>query len=188
MIKDVDNIRKDEFTRMVHEAKSLERKDRKDLVQIKRKSILKQRLVQLYVSGNYSNSQIASIMCVSKQTINKLLKDQDILDMIIAYQNEEKEYIDARLKSLREKSMETMFELLDSEEDTVRLNTAKDILDRTGHAVKKDSNVNINVTYEEQLNNLSALIDTGFINAIDTTYMSDETHRMIEENNISERE
>lgn len=176
----IDKLAHDEFSRMVHEAKTLQRKDRKDAIRIGKKDILKQRLVQLYVSGTYTNSQIASIMCVSKQTIDKLLKQPEILDMINSYQSEEKEYVDARLKALRQKSLDTMFELLDSEEDAVRLNAAKDVLDRTGHAMKKDSNININVSYEERINELASTADLSYI---DTSYVvidDEEQNKLLE--------
>ena len=52
-----------------------------------------------------------------------------------------------------------MFELLDSDDDSIRLATSKDILDRSGHAVKKDVNVEVNVSYEQQLQELAQGID-----------------------------
>lgn len=167
-IKDITTVAQNEFDRVIKEAKRLNKKDKKDTVKISKKPILIQRVMQLYLSGHYTNSQIASIMCVSKSTIDNLLKKPEVLDQIVNYQNKEKEYVESRLKALRDKSLDTLFELLDSEEDTVRLNASKDILDRTGHATKKDQNVNINVSYEERLNSLTTQIDTTYI---DTNYI-----------------
>lgn len=166
-IRDVTVIQESEFDRVIKEAKRLDKKDRKDSIKLSKKPILIQRVIQLYLSGHYTNSQIGSIMGVSAKAVNNLLKSPDVLDQIVKYQEQEKEYVDSRLKALRDKSLDTLFELLDSEEDTVRLNASKDILDRTGHAPKKDQNVNVNISYEERLHNLSANIDTSYI---DTTY------------------
>lgn len=166
-MREVDKIQQDEFSRMLYEAKTLQKKEKKNYTRIRNKPILINRVVQLYVSGNYSNSQIASIMGVSVQVINKLLKEQEVLDMILEYQNEEKEYVDSRLKSLRQKSLDTIFELLDSVDDSVRLNASKEVLDRTGHVKKDIKDVNINVSYEEKLKELGDSIDLSYI---DTSY------------------
>lgn len=161
----LESIQKDEFTKMVEESKTLATIGEKEALRISKNPVVIQRIVQLYVTGSYTNSQIASMMGVGKRTIDRILKKEEVLDMIVNYQKEEKEYIDARLKALRNKSLDTLFELLDSEEDTVRLNASKDILDRTGHNVKKDSNININVSYEQQLQELSSGVDLSYVNA-----------------------
>lgn len=163
----IDLIQKDEFSRMIHEAKTIQRKDKKDTIRIRNKPILKQRFVQLYVAGNYTNSQIASIMCISKESVRNLLKEPEILDMIMSYQDEEKQYIDSRLKAIRHKSLDTITELLDSEDDSVRLNAAKEVLDRTGHIKKEQKDININVSYEERLSELASSVDLSYI---DTSY------------------
>lgn len=167
----VDTIQKDEFTKMVEESKTLATIGEKEALRISKNPVVVQRIVQLYVTGSYTNSQIASIMGVGKRTIDRILKKPEVMDAIIEYQKEEKDYVDARIKSLRNKALDTMFELMDSEEDTVRLNASKDILDRSGHNVKKDSNVNINISYEQQLQELSAGVDLSYI---DTSYVVNE--------------
>lgn len=163
----VDKLQQDEFQKILDESTSLQTISDRDTSRVYKNPVVVQRIVQLYVSGAYTNSQIGSIMGVNKRVIDRIIKKQEVMDMIIEYQEEEKKYIDARLKALRDKSIDTMYELLDSEEDTVRLNVAKDILDRSGHAVKKDNNLNVTVTYEQQLKDLSLGLDTSYI---DTSY------------------
>ena len=154
-----NEIASKELNRILKESKNVEKKLNKEYRSIASKSLLKQRLVQLYVSGFYNDKQIASILMVSPTTIKRLLKDNDVIDMIMMYQDEEKKLIDSKIKALRNKATETMFELLDSDDDSIRLATSKDILDRSGHAVKKDVSVDVNISYEQQLQELAQGID-----------------------------
>lgn len=149
-----DKIASDEFTRILKESKALERKKKKEYVKIANKNIMKQRLVQLYVSGYYSLNQIASMLMVSRATINKLLKEPEIIEMVIAYQDEEKQMIDTRLKALRLKATETISDLMESDDDNIRLSVAKDVLDRTGFKAKDKVEMDVNISYEQQLQQL----------------------------------
>lgn len=156
-----------EFNRVLKDSKTLARTQNREMKKISSKTILKQRLSQLYCLGNYSEKDIASILMVSVSTIRKMLKDGEVLDMITEYQAEEKQVIDSRLKALRNKATNTLFELLDSDEDTIRLQATKDVLDRTGHIAKKEDNINITVNYEQQLKEL--------VNGIDFTLVDIDT-------------
>lgn len=160
-----------DFFQCVKESRALALEERIEVKKIERKDILKQRLIGLYVCGVYTNRQIGDILCISTVAVNKLLRSKEILEQIQGYQGEEKAMIDSRLKALRSKATETMFDLLDSEEDTVRLQSAKDILDRTGHAVKKEQDINVNVSYEQRLTELVGSATTEYI---DTTYTEGE--------------
>lgn len=153
------DIASKELSRVLEDSKNIASKMKKEYTRIANKPLLKQRLAQLYVSGFYSNKQIASILMVSNTTVVKLLKDKDVLDFILTYQDEEKKIIDTRIKALRSKATETMDELLDSDDDAIRLAVAKDILDRTGHKEKEQKDVNINVSYEQQLKDLAKGVD-----------------------------
>ena len=116
--------------------------------------LLKQRMIQLYVSGLYSKKEIASILRISYSTLSKLLRQDDVLEAIIEYQDLEKKEIDTKIKALRNKAVDTMEELMESDDDNIRLSASKDILDRTGMREKEDKNININVSYEQQLQDL----------------------------------
>ena len=152
-------VASNELSRILKESKDVNKKLVKEYKRVSNKPLLKQRVAQLYCSGYYNNQQIASILMVSKQTVVKLLKDPDVLDMILTYQDEEKKLIDTRIKSLRFKATDTLDELLDSDDDAIRLQVAKDILDRTGHKEKEQKEVNVNISYEQQLKQLVEGVD-----------------------------
>jgi transposase-like protein len=116
--------------------------------------VLKQRLVALYVTGDYSNKQLAKILKVSPATIHNWLHDEDVLNAVQKYQREEDIIISNSLKAIRMKALNTMNELMDSQNDLVALNAAKDILDRTGHGAIQKQQVEVNMTYEERLKSL----------------------------------
>lgn len=156
-----------EFNRVLKESKTLARTQNREIKKISSKTILKQRLAQLYCLGNYSEKDIASILMVSVSTIRKMLKDGEVMDMITEYQAEEKQIIDSKLKALSNKATDALFELLDSDEDSVRLQAVKDVLDRTGHKADNNSNINVNISYEQQLQNLIEGVDFTDIVEVD---------------------
>lgn len=151
---ETQKIGKTEFNRVLKESKQIAKRQGKEIRKISSKQILKQRLAQLHCLGHYSEKDIASILMVSTATIRKMLRDVEVMEMIEDYQKEEKQIIDTRIKALRNKATETMFELLDSDDDSIRLQVSKDILDRTGHKPDNNTNVNVNISYEQQLNEL----------------------------------
>lgn len=154
---------------MIRELRKEDKRDRKDVVKISQKPILKQRLVHLYVSGYYNTRQMARILMVSEQSVRKTLKEPEVQNMIQAYQDTEKELVDQALKALRMRAIETQSELLESDNDVVRANVSKDILDRTGHKAKEEKKVEINVSYEERL---KALVSGAIIE--DVPYIIDD--------------
>jgi hypothetical protein len=153
-IQSVDSDRlekKNEFNSMIKEAQREEKSVERQRLQIVKKDFLRQRFVHLYVSGCYTNREIARILCVNPITVGRLLKEEGVKDMIRAYQQDENEVVNAALKAMRLKAVGTQSELLDSDNDVVRFNVSKDILDRTGHKAEEKKQVNVNHTYEERL-------------------------------------
>lgn len=163
-----DTINKKDFLMCVRESKTTSLAEKKEYTRISKKKVMRTRFAQLYVTGMYSNRQIADMLCVSLNTIYKLLREKDVKEMIENYQGEEKDIIDAKLKALREQATETLFDLLTSEEDSVRLQTAKTILDKTGHGDKKEQTTNVNISYEERL---KGVIEGVSFNVQDLEYM-----------------
>lgn len=161
-------ITKKDFLTCIREAKELGVTERKQFNKISRNKIMRSRLAQLYVMGVYTNKQIAEIMGVNVQTIYKMLKEQDVLEMLNKYATEEKEAIDIKLKSLRDRATDTLSELLFSEEDSVRLQTAKVILDKTGHGDKKEIEQTVNISYEQRL---SGVLEGVSFNVEDLEYV-----------------
>ena len=146
-----DIVARKDFMTCVREAKSISVTERKEYNRASKSNVIRNRLVQLYSMGVYSNRQIADILGVSYGTVVRILKEPDVKQKLIEYADEEKDVIDAKLKALRERATDTLSDLLYSDEDSVRLQTAKVILDKTGHGDKKEVEQNINVSYEQRL-------------------------------------
>lgn len=143
-----------EFNSMISNALREDKLQKKQLTLLSKKPILRQRLVHLWISGYYSTREIARILCVSSSSVLKWVRDPEVQEMIRQYQDEEKAVVDTSLRALRLKAVNTQSELLDSDNDVVKANVAKDILDRTGHKAEEKKQVNINVSYEERLKTL----------------------------------
>ena len=144
-------ITKKDFLTCIKEAKSISIVEKKEFTRANKSSILRNRLVQLYLMGSYSNRQISDILGVSYQTVGRMLKEPKVKDMLENYTSEENEIINAKLKALRDRATDTLSDLLNSDEDNVRLQTAKVILDKTGHGDKREVEQTVNVSYEQRL-------------------------------------
>jgi DNA-binding transcriptional regulator YiaG len=115
-------------------------------------SPVKNRLVLMYLTGQYSQKQMAHVLGVSEMTVRNWLFSDAVQFVIAEIQKREFNYIDSKLKSLREKATSTLFDLMDSEIDQVRFSASKDILDRTGHKAVQNIKVDKTVlTLEQQL-------------------------------------
>ena len=59
--------------------------------------------------------------------------------------------VDQNIKAMREKALKTINELMDSDDDKVRYQASKDVLDRTGHLATMKKEVTItHKSFEEQ--------------------------------------
>jgi DNA-binding XRE family transcriptional regulator len=137
-------------------------------------SPLKQKFVTLFTTGNYTKAQLAKICNVSTTAINSWLRDEEVMKAIERYQLEENTIIANSLRALREKALNTMGELMDSQNDLVALNAAKDILDRTGHQAVQKQQVEVNMTYEERINQLINGVD---VVEVDSTLVQEEQNK-----------
>lgn len=113
------------------------------------------RIVQLYCCGCYNIRQIGDILNLSEATVTKHLRREEVQEAIIRYQKEETAIIDQALKQSRLKATMTMVELLDAENEMVRLQASKDLLDRTGHKAMEKKQVDVNIkSFEQQINDI----------------------------------
>lgn len=113
---------------------------------------LAQKIMQLWCSGIYTKKEIANILNTTTTTVNKYLRDERVLEAIDHYQKVETQLVDQNIKSMRDKALKTINELMDSEDDKVRYQASKDVLDRTGHIATMKKEVTIqHKTFEEQL-------------------------------------
>lgn len=116
---------------------------------------LAQKIMQLWCSGIYTKKEIATILNTTTTTVNKYLRDERVIEAIENYQRVETKLVDQNIKAMREKALQTINELMDSDDDKVRYQASKDVLDRTGHIATMKKEVTIqHKSFEEQLNEI----------------------------------
>lgn len=118
-----------------------------------------QRFVHLYLSGGYSVTKIAKLLNMSQSGIRRWLKDDTIRGIIEQYQQDEDEIVKQGLKALRLKALYRMSDLVDSKVDGIAWQASKDILDRTGYKPSTKQEVNIEVTFEQQIKELAEKVE-----------------------------
>lgn len=82
--------------------------------------------VKLMVTTSLTQQEIADIVGVRRETVSKYQNHPEFDELKMKYERE-------FLGDLVSPALRTLRKLLNSENDNVRLNAAKDILDRTGH-------------------------------------------------------
>ena len=124
-----------------------------------------QRFVHLYLTGQYTNRQLAQLLEVHENTVSGWLKRDDVSVAIKEYQAMEHEMIDVQIKAMRMKAIQKMNDLIDSPIDGIAFQACKDILDRTGHKAKNEIKVDKTVkTIEMQIKDLANdIIDVDFV-------------------------
>ena len=125
-----------------------------------------QRFVHLYLTGAYTNKELAGLMDVHINTVYSWINREDVQMVITDMQKKEHEAVEIRLKSLRAKALEKMNDLMDSPIDGVAFQACKDVLDRTGHKAKNEVKVEKTVkTIEMQLKDLAdnILTDVDYV-------------------------
>lgn len=116
-----------------------------------------QRFVHLYLTGSYTNKEIAQLLDIHQNTLYNWLNNDKIIEVIREIQRVEHETIETQLKAMRTKAINTMMDLMDSPIDGVRYQASKDILDRAGHKSKQEIKVDKTVkSIEMQLNDLAS--------------------------------
>ena len=119
----------------------------------------KNRTIMLYITGMYRVKDLARVIGVSETTIRNWLPQPEVQMVIQSYQEREHQLIDASLKALRYRAVDTMNNLMDSPMDAVRFQASKDILDRTGHKPVTEMKIDKTVrTIEEQLKELADVV------------------------------
>jgi hypothetical protein len=119
----------------------------------------KTRMILLYITGQYNLTKIAQIIGVTDATIRAWLGQPAVQQVIQELQKREWQMIDAALKSLRFRAVDTMDRLMDSPMDAVRFQASKDILDRTGHKAVNEIKVDKTVTtIEQQLKEIADVV------------------------------
>ena len=106
--------------------------------------------IELMVTTGKSQKEIAKEIGISESTFSRWKKQED-------FNKTKKDCECEYLSSLSPKALRTLANLLDSENDYVRLAAAKDILDRTGY--KPTESIEMIRPVEETAESLAQLID-----------------------------
>ena len=110
------------------------------------------RAVQLFLAGNHTRGEIASILDVTSATVGKWLRDPDIKKYMEEFQKQEANIIRCRMQASSVAALDKMVDLLDSPIDGVALQAAKDLMDRAGFKPKQEIKKEVTVkTFEQQL-------------------------------------
>jgi len=87
--------------------------------------------VELLIEGNMTYTDIAQHVGISRNTLQKIRDDEDTAKLI-------KDISNSDLKIAVSKASKTLINLLDAESETVRLQSARHILELGGIQVKDD--------------------------------------------------
>jgi len=115
---------------------------------------LQQRVVHMYLGGGLTIQDIAQVLGYSLGYIRNILSLPKVKAAVEAIQLEEDEIIRQGIKALRMKAMQKMYTLMDSRQEAISYQAARDVLDRTGHKATVKQEVNVNVSFEQQLNEM----------------------------------
>ena len=118
--------------------------------------VKQQRFVQMYLTGAYTNKEIASLLDIHINTLYSWLRRDDVKEVINEMQAIEAETVDTYLKSMTNKAVQRLNDLMDSPMDAIALQAVRDVLDRTGHKAKQEIKIDKTVrTIEQQFSDLA---------------------------------
>lgn len=130
---------------------------------------IKQRFVQLYMTGNFTLAKIAELLEIHPNTAGRWLKAEDVKGAIEQAQRDIHKNVQMQITANTVKAVAKLNELMDSSIDAVALQAVKDVLDRGGHKPKNEIKVDKTVTTIEQKfkDIIDASIDAEFVEVID---------------------
>ena len=145
------------------EAQGLEEAINREIEITGNNAMIKKRFVHVYCSGKYTIRQIAQMFGVGVTTIYNWLKDPEIKEAIANLQQEEDIIVSSMMKALRRTALERQKELIESaENEMVSAIMIRDLLDRTGHKPVEKKQIDVNMTYEEKLQQLAQGIEIEY--------------------------
>ena len=107
------------------------------------------RVLDLMLTTEKTQKQIAAEVGITEMSVSRIKKDP-------AFQAAYRNAIEQGLSRSAAKAFRTMTQLLDSEQDQVRLQAAKDLMDRTGYKPPKDIKIDL---VEDAKTQLAGIID-----------------------------
>lgn len=89
------------------------------------------KVIEMLFEGDLTRSEIASELQIAESTLYNWLNNKDFV-------NVQKDYALKQLNKSSSNAVRKIVDLLEAESETVQLNAAKDILDRTGFKPKEE--------------------------------------------------
>ena len=125
---------------------------------------IKQRFIQLYMTGNFTLAKISQLLEIHPNTAGKWLKREDVQNAIAEAQGDIHKQVQMQITANTVKAVSRLNTLMDSTIDAVALQAVKDVLDRGGHKPKNEIKVDKTVTTIEQRfkDIIDATIDAEF--------------------------
>lgn len=136
---------------------------------------IKQRFIQLYMTGNFTLAKISQLLEIHPNTAGKWLKRDDVQNAITEAQGEIQKQVQMQITANTMKAVSRLNTLMDSTIDAVALQAVKDVLDRGGHKPKNEIKVDKTVTTIEQ--RFKEIID----NTVDADFEEIEVIEVVED-------
>lgn len=115
------------------------------------------------MTGQYTLNKLAQLLELHPNTLTAWMKRKDVKDAINELQDSTHQIVSVQLKTLTNKAVARLTELMDSPIDAVALQAVKDVLDRSGHKQKQEIKIDKTVTTIEQ--KMKELIDSTIVDA-----------------------
>lgn len=106
----------------------------------------------LVCTGAFSKKEIVKLLNIDYPTYNRLIKNKEVVKYMEQYSVEVRKVTENRLNLISPKALDVLEESLNSDDEKIRIDSAKDILNRTGFKPKEEKNINVNHSYEQTLN------------------------------------
>lgn len=127
------------------------------------------RFIQIYLTGIHSTPEIARMLGVHPNSIRYWMKNPKVREIIDDTQRYNHEAVSNQVKNLTLKAVRKLDDLIDSPIDGVALQAVNTVLDRGGHKVKNEININKTITTIEE--KFKSLIDMSLSDVPEGAYI-----------------
>ena len=109
-----------------------------------------QRFIHLYMTGQYTLNKLSQLLEVHPNTMSNWIKRADVKEAIQDMQDATHQLVSVQLKTLTNKAVNRLHDLMDSPIDGVAFQAVKDVLDRGGHKSKQEIKIDKTITTVEE--------------------------------------
>lgn len=110
-----------------------------------------QNFTRMIASGSYTKKKICQSLAISDDAYDRLLRLETVQNCIKEYTHKQEELMNMRMGLMVNKAIDTMQDVLENGEERNKIAVAKDILDRTGYKAKEQKDVNVSISYEQNV-------------------------------------